>query len=203
MRQGLRAGVTTVLALGTGLLTNLVTADWAWPVLAALVAFGAAWVALELFWHPDAPPPDGSPAPRQLPAGTPDLVGRSAELARLDRITARATVCTIVGTAGVGKTTLAVHWARRASDRFPGGQVYVNLRGFESASAPLTPAEALNGVLASLGVAPDRLPTDSTRAPRCCAASPRSGGCSCSSTTPATRHRSGRCCPGPAAASPW
>ncbi len=158
MRRGLRAGVSTALALGTGLLTNLVTADWAWPVVAGLVVFGAGWIALEVFWRPETPAPEAPPPPRQLPAGTRDIVGRSAELARLDRLTTRATVCAIVGTAGVGKTTLAVHWARRAADRFPGGQLYINLRGFEPDASPLTPAEALDSALAALSVPVERLP---------------------------------------------
>lgn len=158
MRRGLRAGVSTALALCTGLLTNVITQGWTWPATAALVMFGAGWIALEVFWRPEVPTPDGSPVPRQLPACTPDLIGRDAELADLDRIAATATVCVIVGTAGVGKTTLAVCWARRAADRFPDGQLYINLRGFEPSAAPLVPAEAVNGALASLGVPPERLP---------------------------------------------
>src|SRR5690242_19808967 len=158
IRRGLRAGVSTALALCTGLLTNVITQGWAWPAAAGLVVFGAGWVALEVFWRLEVPTPDGVAVPRQLPAGTPDVIGRGAELAELDRVSARATVCVILGTAGVGKTTLAVCWAHRVADRFPDGQLYINLRGFEPSAAPLLPAEAVNSALASLGLPPERLP---------------------------------------------
>src|SRR5947199_1283010 len=157
-RRGLRAGVSTALALCTGLLTNVIIQDWAWPAAAGLTVFGAGWIALEIFWRPEVPALDGLKVPRQLPACTPDLIGRGVELAHLDRITANASVCAIVGTAGVGKTTLAVHWARRAANRFPDGQLYVNLRGFDPGSTPLTPVQAVNNALASLQVPPERLP---------------------------------------------
>ena len=154
-RQGVRAGLSTTLALGTGLLTNVYTQNWAWPTGAGLAAFAVGWIALEVFWQPSAA--DVTAVPRQLPAGPPDLVGRDADLATLDRMTATSAVCVIVGTAGIGKTALAVHWARRAAGRFPGGQVYINLRGFDPASAALT-AEAVHAALASLGLPPESLP---------------------------------------------
>ncbi|MEU8326607.1 AAA family ATPase [Nonomuraea sp. NPDC048881] len=69
-----------------------------------------------------------------LPPGVYGFAGRAAELARLDALLAAAgeqpaavVVAAVTGTAGVGKTALAVHWAHRVRDRFPGGQLYVNL----------------------------------------------------------------------------
>ncbi|MGW4210348.1 AfsR/SARP family transcriptional regulator [Lentzea sp. NPDC004789] len=99
--------------------------------------------------------------PRQLPAHTPHFVGRTTEL---DRLTALldvhgdAAISTISGTAGIGKTSLAVHWARRVARRFPGGQLYVNLRGFDPGGLPVDPGEALAGFLDALGVPPGQLP---------------------------------------------
>jgi hypothetical protein len=61
------------------------------------------------------------------------------------------------GTAGVGKT--ALHWAHQVTDRFPGGQLYINLRGFAPSGTPATPAEAIRGFLDALGVPPERIPS--------------------------------------------
>jgi tetratricopeptide (TPR) repeat protein len=60
--------------------------------------------------------------------------------------------------AGVGKTTLALYWAHQVAGRFPGGQLYVNLRGFDPSGAPVTAPEAIRGFLDALGVAPGRVP---------------------------------------------
>lgn len=76
--------------------------------------------------------------PRQLPANVPGFVNRHGELEQLDLLLpdesddGRAMApCVVVGTAGVGKTSLAVHWAHRTAPRFPDGQLYVNLHGYD------------------------------------------------------------------------
>jgi tetratricopeptide (TPR) repeat protein len=69
-------------------------------------------------------------------------------------------ICAVSGTAGVGKTALAVHWAHRMAGRFADGQLYVNLRGFDPAGAALDPGQALHGFLEALGVPTARIPAD-------------------------------------------
>jgi DNA-binding SARP family transcriptional activator len=105
--------------------------------------------------------------PRQLPAIARHFAGRVAELNALTGLldgapSPRGTVavCAIDGTAGVGKTTLAVRFGHQVADRFPDGQLYVNLRGFDPAGPPVTPAEAIRGFLDALGVDPRRAPAD-------------------------------------------
>jgi DNA-binding SARP family transcriptional activator/tetratricopeptide (TPR) repeat protein len=104
------------------------------------------------------PAADGTAAalPRQLPAPDRHFTGRQPELAALsallDRDTATAVVISAIGgTAGVGKTALALAWAHQVAERFPDGQLYVNLRGFDPAGLPpLTAGEAVRGFLAAL-----------------------------------------------------
>ncbi|HEY1618899.1 MAG TPA: BTAD domain-containing putative transcriptional regulator [Streptosporangiaceae bacterium] len=114
------------------------------------------------------------PAPRQLPGPVRQFTGRTAELAfltgLLDTGLAQApsavVISAIAGTAGLGKTALAVRWAHQVTDRFPDGQLHVNLRGFD-AGEPVPPAEALAGFLRALGVAgPDIPPGTEERAAR-------------------------------------
>ncbi len=95
--------------------------------------------------------------PRQLPTTVAHFVGRGPELNQLDTMAAAAggpadavMIAVIGGTAGVGKTALAVHWAHRAADRFPDGQLYVNLRGFGPGGAPMQSADGLGGFLEAL-----------------------------------------------------
>jgi tetratricopeptide (TPR) repeat protein len=104
--------------------------------------------------------------PRQLPAAISGLTGRTAELAALTRMLDQAVaegpgtvvISAIGGTAGVGKTALALHWAHQVAGRFAGGQLYVNLRGFDPSGVPVAAGEAVRGFLDALGVAPDRIP---------------------------------------------
>jgi len=118
---------------------------------------------------------DGSPAevpdrgrstaavPRQLPAAVAHFAGRAAELATLERAAAGGpgvpvVILAIGGMAGVGKTALALHWAHRAARRFPDGQLYVNLRGYDQSAEPADAAEVISRLLGSLGLAPDAIP---------------------------------------------
>ena len=117
-----------------------------------------------------ARPPDAGPAavvPRELPGPVAQFVGRAAELAELTRMLELASaermrtlvVSAISGTAGVGKTALALEWAHRAADRFPDGQLHVNLRGYDPGQ-PVPAADALAGFLRSLGVADRDIPAE-------------------------------------------
>ncbi|MFF3392740.1 BTAD domain-containing putative transcriptional regulator [Streptomyces sp. NPDC002669] len=102
--------------------------------------------------------------PRQLPSGVGGFAGRRAELRALDGPPGDAATGTgpavrvITGTAGAGKTALALHWAHRVAPDFPDGQLYVNLRGFDPAAGPVPPGEAIRGFLEALSVPPERIP---------------------------------------------
>jgi transcriptional regulator with XRE-family HTH domain len=100
--------------------------------------------------------------PRLLPAFIPAFVGRAGELETLSRMLDEPSETTLVtaitGTAGVGKTALAVHWAHRVAGEFPDGQLFVNLRGFGPSGTPLTPADAAQVFLDALRVPTDLLP---------------------------------------------
>jgi tetratricopeptide (TPR) repeat protein/transcriptional regulator with XRE-family HTH domain len=115
----------------------------------------------------EAPSPAPATTPRQLPADVAGFAGRTEQLRKLDGMLAAArdqpatvVISAITGTAGVGKTALALHFAHRAVDTFPDGQLYVNLRGFDPSGTPYEPAAAIRGLLDALGVPPPRLPAD-------------------------------------------
>lgn len=101
--------------------------------------------------------------PRQLPADVGSFTGRGDALTQLDELLDAAPARPVVlhGPGGIGKTTLAVHWAYRVIDRFPDGQLYVNLQGFGPGKA-LAPETALEALLRGLGVAAETLPADLT-----------------------------------------
>jgi tetratricopeptide (TPR) repeat protein len=114
------------------------------------------------------------PVPRELPADVAAFTGRAAELAELDQILlgghadqagdakpAAAVISAVSGTAGVGKTALAIHWAHHAAAKFPGGQLYVNLRGYDPGQ-PVSAASALAGFLRALGVPGPDIPAEQT-----------------------------------------
>ncbi|MEH0424001.1 ATP-binding protein [Streptomyces sp. B21-083] len=109
-------------------------------------------------------PPSGLPTPRQLPPVTRGFAGRAAELRTLDASLTEGDpgtpfIVVIYGTAGVGKTTLALYWAHRLKDRYPDGQLHVNLRGFDADQTP-DPGQALDGLLRALGAAPESVPCE-------------------------------------------
>ncbi|WP_410640210.1 BTAD domain-containing putative transcriptional regulator [Amycolatopsis sp. lyj-346] len=107
------------------------------------------------------PPAAAGPVvvPAQLPADVAGFAGRRPELARLDALLdGAAGVIAVSGTAGVGKTALTAHWAHRVRGRFPDGQLYLNLRGFDPGGPSMEPAEASGLVLDGLGVPAGRIP---------------------------------------------
>jgi len=106
--------------------------------------------------------------PRQLPVAARHFAGRAGALTALAGLAAEAggtdgtsramVIAVIEGTAGIGKTALAVHFAHQAARDFPDGQLYVNLRGFDPAGPPMTPGEAIRIFLDALGVPAAQLP---------------------------------------------
>ena len=119
-----------------------------------------------------AAPQASPPPPRELPADVVAFTGRAEQVATLDALLAQAdtapavVVSAVSGTAGVGKTALAVHWAHRVANRFPDGQLYVNLRGYDP-EQPVHAVEALEAFLRALGVAGPAVPHElSERAAR-------------------------------------
>ena len=111
---------------------------------------------VEARWQGGLPPVPPA-APRQLPAVISTFSGRLDELAQLDNaLSSGAVVISAVnGTAGVGKTPLALHWAHRVADRFPDGQLYVNMRGFEPDREPIFDIGRLQCAVPARGVDAD------------------------------------------------
>jgi transcriptional regulator with XRE-family HTH domain/tetratricopeptide (TPR) repeat protein len=122
----------------------------------------------ELFQAPGPHAVSAGPVPAELPFVAQLVVGRQAELAMLDGALAPTTpsaqspLAILTGLPGAGKTTLAVHWARTAATRFPDGQLFLDLHGFD-ALPPVSPAVALGQLLEALGVAPSAMPAGTER----------------------------------------
>ncbi|MBB4905918.1 ATP-binding protein [Actinophytocola algeriensis] len=122
-----------------------------------------AWV-----WSPSSQStrPAPGPVPHQLPTNIRRFVGREAELNRLTALldeseqTGGTVVITAIdGSAGIGKTSLALHWAHTVKTRFPDGHLHVNLRGFDPRE-PMDAGQALHDFLQALGVAPESIPAE-------------------------------------------
>jgi DNA-binding SARP family transcriptional activator/uncharacterized protein HemY len=117
--------------------------------------------AHERVLHPDAP--DLRHRPAQLPADVSGFTGRAPQLASLDYLLpddgTEVRIAVVTGTAGVGKTAVAVHWAHRWRDRFPDGQLYLDLRGY-GPERPVEPGDALSGFLRALGVPGAEVPAE-------------------------------------------
>ncbi len=142
------------------------------PVTVRLLAdaFGLTGKDRDWFAASAAPlhqPPVRS-GPAQLPADGAGFTGRADQLRQLNTLlheehggsSSAALIIAITGTAGVGKTVLAVHWAHQVRHRFPDGQLYVNLRGFDPGGAVTSPTEVVRGFLDALDVPSTRMPAD-------------------------------------------
>ena len=117
--------------------------------------------------RPPALPATVHVVPRQLPAGPRSFIGRACELAALSALADRdlrqasgVAIAALTGMAGIGKTALAVYGAHQVAERFPDGQLFVNLRGSGPSGTPVMPTDAVRGFLIALGVPPARIPPD-------------------------------------------
>ncbi|WP_146174868.1 AfsR/SARP family transcriptional regulator [Umezawaea tangerina] len=110
----------------------------------------------------EAEPPVVRPA--QLPRDLSTFSGRDGDLTRmltaLDAADLPMTIALIDGMPGAGKTTVAVRLAYEVANRYPDGQLFVNLRGFDPGGSAVEPAEVLRGFLYALGAPGDRVPAD-------------------------------------------
>jgi DNA-binding SARP family transcriptional activator/tetratricopeptide (TPR) repeat protein len=102
----------------------------------------------------------------QLPADTPAFTGRTSELAGLSalfddkRVSETALTCAIDGMPGIGKTAFAVHAAHLLAERFPDGQLFIDLHGFTPDTAPTKPEIALDRLLRAMGTATHQIPLE-------------------------------------------
>jgi DNA-binding SARP family transcriptional activator len=103
--------------------------------------------------------------PRQLPPRPAHFAGRQTELTELDKLLdhlgsepGAQVIAVIGGTAGIGKSALAMHWAHRVTDLFPDGQLHIDLHGFDPAQPPVEWPDAIRGFLDALAVPASRVP---------------------------------------------
>jgi tetratricopeptide (TPR) repeat protein len=106
------------------------------------------------------PPADDRSVPGHLPPRPRTFAGREREMRRLAASLTRAGIAMICGAGGIGKTWLALNWAYENIDRFPDGQLFADLRGFDAAGEPKTPYVVLHFFLQALGVESGRIPVD-------------------------------------------
>ena len=119
--------------------------------------------AADAVTHRMLPTPRVLPVPRQLPAPPRHFVGRDEELAAMDAVIELGGApepLVLFGMGGIGKTALAVFWAHRVAGRFPEGQLFLNLRGFDPDGSPVTAHDACRILLGALGTAPGEIPQD-------------------------------------------
>ena len=110
----------------------------------------------------DAPVVAAPVVPRELPGTAPHFTGRDGEQRAMTRLLpGTGLLYAITGPAGVGKTALALHWAHQVADRFPDGQLYLNLRDY-AADRPMAAADVLSSLLITLGVAEQDIPAGLT-----------------------------------------
>jgi transcriptional activator len=117
--------------------------------------------------QPVVSPRVGVLVPAQLPRAPSGFAGREEELAWLARLLPGGTtqqaapaIGVLAGPAGVGKTALAVLWAHRVAERFPDGQLFAGLRGFDPRHAPAKAGDVLTQFLLALGVGVEDVPVD-------------------------------------------
>jgi DNA-binding SARP family transcriptional activator len=116
------------------------------------------------------PPATGLSVPADLPSDIATFTGRREQTERLDAVLASAqdgptttvVISSIAGMAGIGKTSLAIHWSHQVRGVFPDGQLYLNLRGYDPGMSIVEPADALHELLTALGVPASRIPAGLT-----------------------------------------
>jgi hypothetical protein len=142
--------------------------------------------------------------PRQLPLAIRDFIGRADHLSALNALLPKEADKTVIitaldGAGGIGKTTLAIHWAHQAQHHFPDGTLYANLRGY-GPTTPATSTEVLDAFLRALGCPPERIPPTLEAQAASTAPSSPPAKSSSSWTTPKPPTRSAPSSPAPPAA---